>query len=377
MMTRSILPEVFDEILDSPLNSAVEKAIESGRTAIGYTCSYIPEALLSVDGLLPVRLRAPRASSTPMADTYLSSVVCPYPRSLLELVFEGQLDFLGGWVFAASCDHLRRLYDNLAYLFDPKFNHIVDVPHKRSPAALTWFVDELGGLAEALAANFAVKTDTEALRAAIERLNGQLEILSEIGSLRRKAQPPISGTDFHKILVASVTAPREVLSQPLRELRDHLTTADGIDDHRARLMVVGSQIDEPAYLQIIESMGGLVVADRFCLGSLPGLEPVEINRDPLRAMAQAALMRTRCPRMMEDFELRFKEVLQAVEEYDVDGVVVETMKFCDIWGVESSALVSALREARIPVLRLEREYALTAEGQLRTRIQAFLESMGK
>lgn len=376
-MTRSVLPKVFDEILDSPLNPAVERALEDGRRAVGYTCSYVPEALLSVDGLFPLRLRAPDASATPMADTYLSSVVCPYPRNLLELVFEGRLDFLGGWVFAASCDHLRRLYDNLAYLFEPKFNHIVDVPHKRSPAALTWFVDELGTLAEALAAHFDVKTDEEALRASIARLNGHLELLGEIAGLRRRPKPPISGTDFHKVMVASVTAPREVLDEPIRKLRDDLVAADGIDDFRARLMVVGSQIDKPEYLRIIESMGGLVVADRFCLGSLPGLEPIPLAGDPLRAMAKHALMKTRCPRMMEDFELRFRDVLQAAEDYNVDGVVVETMKFCDIWGVESSALVSALRKAGVPVLRLEREYALTGEGQLRTRIQAFLESMGK
>ena len=370
-------PEIVEQILDHPLNPSVEQAIEDGKKVIGYTCSYIPEALLSVEGLLPIRLRASNASSTPMADTYLSSVVCPYPRSLLELVLESQLEFLDGWVFAASCDHLRRLYDNLAYLVEPAFNHIVDVPHRRTSSALSWFVDELGTLAEALSSHFGVKTDENALRESISRLNDQLELLHEIGDLRRRSQPPISGTDFHRIMVASATAPREVLSDHLLTLRDELTDHPGIEDFRARLMVVGSQIDEPAYLQTIESMGGLVVADRFCFGSLPGLEPIPSDGDPLRAMATHALMKTRCPRMMEDFDLRFRDILQVAEDYNVDGIVVETMKFCDIWGVESMALVSALREAGLPVLRLEREYALTGEGQLRTRIQAFLESMGK
>jgi len=57
--------------------------------------------------------------------------------------------------------------------------------------------------------------------------------------------------------------------------------------------------------------------------------------------------------------------------------VIEIMKFCDLWGVESAVLAQALRTAGLPVLRLEREYALGGAGPLRTRVQAFLESMGR
>lgn len=373
----STLPSVFDELLESPQNPWVQESIDGGKNIIGYTCSLLPEALLSVEGLVPIRLRAPNPMGTPMADTYLSSVCCPYPRSLLELVLEGRFDFLGGWVFAASCDHLRRLYDNIAYLTKAPFNHIVDVPHKRGAPAVAWFVEELGILADALSKHFSVDTGTDALNASIARLNGTLEQLRRIGDLRRRTHPPISGTDFHKIMIASVTAPKAALGESLQSLLDALQERDGIDTYRARLMVVGAELDDPTYLQIIEKMGGLVVADRFCFGSLPGLEPIPENGDPFQTLAEHHLKHTKCPRMMEDFEPRLSYILQTVQDYKVDGVVFETMKFCDIWGIESSAMVSALRDEGVPVLRLEREYALTGEGQLRTRIQAFLESMGR
>jgi benzoyl-CoA reductase subunit C len=80
---------------------------------------------------------------------------------------------------------------------------------------------------------------------------------------------------------------------------------------------------------------------------------------------------------MESFPLRLQTILDTVREYRVDGVVLEILKFCDLWGVDSVPLVSALRKEGIPVLKLEREYRLVGEGQLRTRVQAFLESMGK
>ena len=81
--------------------------------------------------------------------------------------------------------------------------------------------------------------------------------------------------------------------------------------------------------------------------------------------------------MMENFNQRVSQILKAAEDFRVDGIVIEYIKFCDTWGVESAALVPALREAGYRVLCLEREYSGTGASQLQTRIQAFLESMGK
>ena len=131
------LPPVFGEVLATPHNRLVAEAAAGGRRILGFTCSYVPEPLLAVDGLVPVRLRAPGVAGTPLAETYLSNVVCPYPRSVLEFALEGRYDFLAGWVFTASCDHLRRLLDNLVYLAEPPFHHMLDLPHKTGDAAAT------------------------------------------------------------------------------------------------------------------------------------------------------------------------------------------------------------------------------------------------
>ncbi len=371
------LPGIFNEIISTPRNALLEQAMGNGSKAIGYTCSYIPEPLISVKGLLPVRMRAPDASSTPMADTYLSGLICTYTRSLLEFALEGQYDFLDGWVFTASCDHLRRLYDNLEYLSKPSFNYIIDLPHLLGDESLEWFIEELDLLARALSSHFDVDTGTEALKEAISRQNKYLCLMESISELRRLRYPPISGTEFHKIIVACMTAPKDMLLDRLREVNNDLTKREGIKDYRARLMILGSQLDDPRYIDTIESTGGLVVADRFCFGCIPGLEPIPEDGDPLRALAEHTLRKISCPRMMAEFKQRVEDVKKTAWEYRADGVVIQAMKFCDTWGVESSLMGEALREAKIPVLRLEREYSLTGEGQLRTRIQAFMESMGK
>ncbi len=376
-MSPTTLPSIFDDIINAPLNPLLEQAIEQGRKVIGYTCSYVPEPLISVTGLQPVRMRAPGAGATPMADTYLSSLICPYCRSLLEFSLEAQYDYLDGWVFTPSCDHLRRLYDNIKYLINPSFNHIIDLPHVLDDEALAWFVEELDILARALSSHFGVDTGPAALEEAISRHNRYLNLMESIGELRRLKHPPLSGTDFHKLLMAGAAAPKDMLLETLQELYHKLDQQEGLRDHRARLMIMGSHLDDPAYINVIESIGGLVVADRFCFGSIPGIESIPEGGDPLSTLAEHYLRKISCPRMMAEFDNRVEAAIKAAIEYRVDGIVLQTMKFCDTWGVDSALMTTALTEAKIPVLRLEREYALSGEGQLRTRIQAFMESMGK
>ena len=178
-MQNEDLTKVFDELLEEPLNALAVEAQEGGRKLIGYTCSYIPEPLLSVKGLQPVRMRAPGVASSPMADTYLSSVICSYCRSLLETVMEYRVDALDGWVFASACDHMRRLYDNLEHLYKPDFNHIIDLPHKSGDAQVEWFSEELKALADKLEKHFNVDCSSAALSVAIKRYNGQLETLRQ------------------------------------------------------------------------------------------------------------------------------------------------------------------------------------------------------
>jgi len=365
------------ELLDVPVNRLVAEAQASGAKAIGYTCSYVPEPLIGVAGLVPVRLRAPGVAGTPLADTYLSSVICPYTRSLLEFALDGKLEPLDGWVHTGSCDHLRRFYDNLDYLVKPDFNHMIDLPHKMGAEALQWFADELKQLALGLERHFGVEVGDQQLSDAINTHNQCVDLLTSIGELRKSNAPSITGTDFHTLVTASSVSPKKGMIKRIEKIKAALTGSQEIPKHRARLMLAGSQLDDPGYIGVIESMGGLVVADRLCFGTISGLDRIELTSDPITALARHYLTKASCPRMMENFRDRVKTLIATAKEYRVDGIVVQVMKFCDCWGVEANPLVKALRDAGLPVLRVEREYALTGEEQLKTRIQAFLESIGK
>jgi benzoyl-CoA reductase/2-hydroxyglutaryl-CoA dehydratase subunit BcrC/BadD/HgdB len=367
----------FQEYLETPLNHLVAQAAADGRIPIGYACSFVPEAFLMADRLLPVRLHAPNVAGTEIADIYLSNFICTYCRSLLEFALDDRFDLIQGWVFVPSCAHMQRLYDNFEYLKKPAFSHILDVPRKVSEATIAWQAEELKILAGKLAVHFGVDMSDESLNKAIAEWNHFAEVIQSIGDMRKNPVPLITGTEFHRLVMAALMSPKDLILPKIIDFKKKLEQRQGIGKFRARLMVTGSHLHNPEFIRVIESQGGLVAADLFCTGSIPGFAPVEPDGDPVHALAKHSFRKTMCPRMMEDFDRRLNLILDTVKEYRVDGVVIEIMKFCDLWGVDSMPLVKALRQEGIPVLKLEREYALGGEGQLRTRIQAFIESMGK
>ena len=147
----------FEDLLNDPLNHLVETSADQGKIPIGYTCSYVPDVLLSVDPLIPIRVRAPGVLGTEIADIYLSSVICSYTRSILEMAMDDRYPFLHGWIFAASCDHMRRLYDNMKYLHLSDFIHILDVPHRHGDVSVAWYTDELNMLVDKLSSHHHVQ----------------------------------------------------------------------------------------------------------------------------------------------------------------------------------------------------------------------------
>jgi benzoyl-CoA reductase/2-hydroxyglutaryl-CoA dehydratase subunit BcrC/BadD/HgdB len=143
-------------------------------------------------------------------------------------------------------------------------------------------------------------------------------------------------------------------------------------------MILGSILDDPEYVKIIEDQGGLVVTDSTCFGSrIMWKDIAEDASDPIRALAQYYVAdRHSCPRTFGDNERRAAFVRDMIRDFKVDGVVGERLTFCDQWGFAQYSIEKDFKEYGIPYLFLEREYVLGGVGQMRTRVQAFLETLG-
>jgi benzoyl-CoA reductase subunit C len=357
-------------------NPAVEEWKASGKRAVGFFCSYVPEEILYAGGILPCRMRAPGCAVTTEADVYLSHLNCTYMRACLQYALDGRYRHLDGLAFTNSCDHVRRVYDILREIRpgDYPLMHMISVPHKSDEDLIAWFGEELGEFKGIIESTFGVEITEAGLRDAIAVYNDSRELLKRLYDLRKGEKPPISGAEALKVILAGYSLPRDRYNELLRQLLEELESREGISGYRARLMIAGSGgFDDPAYIEVMEVLGGLVVTDSLCFGSRGFWEPVQEDGDPLLAIARAYLKRPSCPRMVDEVALRCDFVKRMVADFNVDGVVFQRMRYCDLWGGQLLYLEKELSESGIPMLSLEREYAMGGAEQLRTRVQAFLE----
>ncbi len=235
---------------------------------------------------------------------------------------------------------------------------------------------------EPLHENLGVDISDEALRAAVEEHNELCRIISEIGELRKLPNPPITGYEFHVINLVSLVCPKYLIMDKLRETLEEVKNRkpDERPAWKVRVVLAGSENDDPEFTKLIESCGALVVADRHCYGSLPGREPIEIKEGeaPLNAIARHYLQYSECPRYMDTAVVhgRKRYLKKLYEDYHADGVILEQMKFCEYWTYERVADSLILTgDYGIPCCSIEKDYNNNAFGQLRTRFQAFVESL--
>ena len=377
----------FENLLDNADNALVEQAKADGGLAIGYTCYHIPEPLLNVGNCFSVRLRAPRTGSLDIATYYMSNYTCEYARALVERGIEGGYQFLDALAGVDACSMMNRAMEHFEILkvnTNPNFfvTHC-DIPYKIESYTLESYVKQMRlRVLDRLTKNYGVDTSDAAIRKAVEEHNEVCRIITEIGQMRKAENPVITGYEFHVLNLVTYTCPKALILPYLRETLEELKTRepDPKPAFRAKVAIVGSEIDDPSLTKLIEGCGALVVSDRYCFGSTPGREVIELNdeEDALTQICLHVMQHSECARYIADDKVQQRRDTadRLAREYNADGIIYEQMKYCDYWGFER-ALVSHImsEEYGWPVLSIDRLYQNGVSGQLRTRVQAFVESL--
>ncbi len=322
----------LERLLDDVDNELVRKAQEDGRKCIGNICFQTPEVLMDLPGTFTIRLRAPRSGSMDMA-------------------IEGGFECLDALVAPDGCTMINRCVENMELLNTmPKENfyyQYLEVPMKDDDNGLNLYVSECRKkILQPLHDTFGIDISDDALRTAVENYNKVCRVINEIGDYRKEDNPRITGYEFHLITMASHVCPKDLLLPILEETLEELKTRepDEKPPYRARVAVVGSEIDDIDMIKLIEESGALVVADRYCYGSLPGRLEIPLNdeEDVLTQICRHYMTSSQCPRQMN---------------YKNTGSFDLREKF------------------NYPVLTIDRPYTVGISGQLRTRVQAFVESV--
>lgn len=379
----------FESLLTEANNELVKQAQAQGGIAVGYTCYHMPEALLNLGNCFSVRLRAPRTGSMDIATYYMSNATCEYARALLERGIEGGYKFLDCMAGVDVCECMNRSMENMELLKvadEEKKNFFwcnLDSPCSDDEDCVAHLREQVSRkVLKPLHEDFGVDISDAEIRKAVAEHNEVCRLITEIGNFRKLDNPTITGYEFHILTLASYVCPKQLIIEKLRETLEELKTRepDERKGFRAKVVVVGSEIDDPELIALIEESGALVVADRFCYGSFPGRQEIILSddEDALTQVCRQTLTSTQCVRhcAKHKVQLRHDYAAQLSRDFHADGIIYEQIKFCTYWSYERALASHVMQnEYGIPTLSIDRPYMSRTSGQLRTRVQAFVESI--
>ncbi len=335
---------------------------EGTRQEVGWLCAYTPVELIEAAGLRPVRIFGDGADSDE-ANSLLHPATCPYLRACLAAGQRGSEP--RALVFANSCDGMRRLHDAWKHFLGPDFCFLLDLPRRVDRAGVGIFHQDLLRLRDALE-SFAGRAITpDSLRQAV----GDWE------RARRELRASADGLDGVERVRRSIALQEKGLSWSLP-----VHSGEGAGESGVPVVVTGNILRADGLLALMQEAGCRLVGADICSGDRffqdlgireAALEGLDVDAIIAR-LAEAYLARIPCARM-SDGSRRHVHVLETVRTNGARGVIYVSIKFCDSFIYDFPRLRAALDAASIPVLMLESDYSDQHEGQLLTRIEAFLE----
>ncbi len=375
--------------LYSDRTSRVTELKQQGRKIFGYLCLYPVIEMLTACEIVPFRLFGDIDEPITKADKFLPSVVCPFLRSYLDVGLKGRYKFLDGIVTAHICDVGSGIPAIWNYALEMPYTYHLDTPHTLRESAR----DQMRRLLEAFKLSLegftGRKISTAALSAAVAIHNRQRSLVKELYELKKPEPPLLSGVETLEVLRAVQSLPVEEGNQLLQEvLAETRSRPDRPARKSKRLMIWGSILDNTSLLQVIEGLDANVVMDDTCVGSRAYFGEVKATPDPLDGLADYYLTQIKCPRTfladyyaqskehMRDLKMRYGYLGGYARDWKVDGIVLEALRYCDTHGYEIPSLKDYLKQIGLPSIYLEHDYTRGVLGQIKTRVQAFLEILG-
>lgn len=375
--------------ISSQLNSPYhQRKVREGKKIVGHICGFVPQELIEAFGAVPLRLRATGSRSTRKAEVHFTPRHCSFVRHLFNQALGGEYEFLEALVFATTCDHARRVYDNWLYRkVSPCKTKILSVPHVSGPGDIEGFARDLRRLADSLAEMLETPFSEEALGQAVKARNRQRRLLGELNLLRQSPRPPVTGGDVMRLYraLASMTAAdgNDLLTGYLEEVRREKPGEGGRapatelpgEEPPLRLLYASSHYEDDSRLDVIEARRFRVVHDGCCtgLGHFEGFTREE--GDPFINLAHRHLTSYSCPKIVDRIHERVAFFFDLYRRWSCDGIIIDPLQFCNYWGAEGFLYEAEARKRGIPLMRLTHEIYGGGDGQLRTRVEAFAEQI--
>lgn len=290
----------FEHLLDEAANELVMQAVSEGKHAVGYTCYHMPEVLLNLDNCFSVRMRAPRTGSLEISTYYMTNYLCGYAKALVERGIEGGYNFLSALAGGETCTEMNRTLEHFEILQLVKnenfFVSFIDVPFKVTPHGLEHYKNQITKkVLEPLHERYGTDISDASIRKAVAEHNEVCRIITEIGDMRKLANPPITGYEFHVLCLVSYCCPKALIIDKLRETLEEVKTRvpDAKPAHRARVVVVGSEVDDLDFTRTVEQSGASSLPTASASAPSPAGRRSFSATPSLRSTRSAAFIRKR------------------------------------------------------------------------------------
>jgi len=358
-----------------------EKA--AGRKVIGSFCVFVPEEIVRAADATLVGLCTGADFATEEVEKLLPRNTC----SLIKSAFGFKLGKVCPYLESAdmivgenTCDGKKKSYEIFNELVPNLY--VMDLPQVKSDEGRALLRAEYLRFKEAVEQLTGVNIDAERLKRGIEIVNNKRKAIHRLSSLRKANPVPISGLDA--LLANQVffyddpVRFTESVNKMCDELEQRIEKKEGVFSEKTpRILISGCPMAVPNWKLpwIIETSGAVIVGEESCVGERGTRNLTDDSWDTMEELMEAIVDRyfqVDCAIFTPNPD-RLDHIVEMAKTYKADGVIHYGLQFCQPYLMEAMPVEKGLEEKNIPTLRIDTDYSMEDVGQLKTRVEAFIE----
>jgi len=348
----------------------------TGRKVIGWFNPYIPEEIIHAAGMLPFEVTGDNEPVQMQgAEAHMHSNSCSKIRTCWQMQLDGKYNFLDGLVSSHMCDQDMRLFEVWSYYKKLPYMDSLYAPRKRDEVAVKLYLTDLEGFRSRLSQFLICRVPDQHIENSIQVYNRGRELMHQLYELRKRDRPPVTGAEALEVSKASARMPRERFNELMEQLLAEIQRTGREIKKARRLMIIGNDLHNTTQVAALESADAVVVADEMDLGIRRAWGQVDTKLPPLEALARYYVLGRPVDKHTWDSDERLAFIGELAEQYQVDGIVSENVRFCTYLGWDKFDLKKQMQERGIPILELDLEYGHPGGAQMRIRAEAFLEML--
>ncbi len=360
---------------------------QNGKKLVGTMCLQVPDELITAAGGAPVRLCSGAYAFDQVGGDFMPAKSCPMVRAtmgMMQVNNDTLKEALATVVIPTTCDQKRLSAEMLKSM---GYNvTLLEMPaSKESDDARMYWQESVKRFALTVQKICGRKITPQRLDAAISSKLEAGRLFRKLQELRSSSPPVIFGKDMWLVTNSFFFAEPDEWSRAVSDLIAELENrksewSSPLKQTAPRLLFTGSPPIFPNLKLplLVEQAGAVIVADETCSSARLLHDAVVYDEknlnDMVPAVADRYLKPCTCPCMTPNTD-RIKRILELVRLNRVEGVVYQAFSGCLPYEMEQRAIGDKLNREGIPMLFVETDYSPEDQGQLSTRVEAFIESI--